>query len=470
MKNKNWIRDARFVSWWLDFTDLSWPNPDLTSKWEARAEMFQKQGANAVVMFGFHFRWDYLPVMDRVFGALREIAEICHAHELKVVEHHSATLVHRVRNAQDRHQIQKHNRHHVPFYPDSWENVRYKGRNLATWRQISARDDKPVFFERYTCECFCPNHPEFQESYLEYIAEHLRAVPVDAVMSDDLHFLPDVYSCSCEHCRKRFEEEEGEMLPAATDPLFWEDYENPQFQAWLRARYRWNAEHYQRLRAALPESVALWGCASSCLNPNLHQIGFSPQQFAPYFDAIFHEIYHRNQPDTHSQEIVSELAGFASLARYYDKPLVALCYVQRPEDLSRWLYLLEESNARPWISKQVRSGSVPTEEEILAEGFSFPNSERQLEPEVLQAIVFSERQRDRLGPAGAQDYVHEFRQFCFDMTSRGTRVHVLFDSLWENAKWELWECLWIPRSHTLTPKQEQSLADWQRRGLAIGFL
>jgi hypothetical protein len=48
---------------------------------------------------------------------------------------------------------------------------------------------------------------------------------------------------------ERFTEETGFQLPAADDASFWENRENPQFLAWLEARYRWNADHYRRLRA-----------------------------------------------------------------------------------------------------------------------------------------------------------------------------------------------------------------------------
>lgn len=468
-KETNWIQNARFTSWWLDFSDLGWPDPNLTRKWRQRARTFQEQGVNAVVMFGFHFRWDYIPVMERVLGALREIAEICREHHLKVVEHHSATLVHRVRSEQDRHEIRARNNHHVPFYPDGWENVVYRGKPVSDWRQISARDGEPVYFDRYTCECFCPNHPGYQEAYLDYIKRHLEAVPVDAIMSDDLHYLPDVYSCACGHCRARFEKEEGFRLPPANDRSFWENYERREFLAWLQARYRWNADHYKRLREALPRQVMLWGCASNCMDAGLSRMGFSPQHFAPHFDAIFHEIFHQNQPETHALQIASDLAGFASLARHYNKPLVALCYVNRPEDVGPWLHLLAHHQARPWISSQVRREDATPEEALLANGYSYPKGRKKGAHQALQAVIFSESHRDRLGPARAERYVESYRDLCLDILERGDEVHVLFDSLWENASPESWECLWVLDGEAVSPDREQTLRRWQENGLALGF-
>lgn len=469
MKSKQWLNSARFTSWWLDLSDLGWPDPKLTAKWRHRAETFQKQGVNAVVMFGFHFRWDYHSLFERVLGALREISEICHEHELKVVEHHSATLVHRVRSEEDRHEIRRRNAHHVPFYPDDWENASYQGEKMADWRQVSARDGEPVFYERYTCNCFCPNNPGYQKAYLDYIQRHVTAVPVDAVMSDDLHFLPDVYSCACPHCRRKFLEECGLDLPPAEDHRFWENRKNPAFLAWLEARYRWNAEHYKRLRQALPASILIWGCASDCLSPHLAQLGFSPQQFAEHWNAVFHEIFHQNQPETHSPEIISELVAFHSLARHYQKPLIALCYINAPENLPGWLNLLAQQGARPWISRQVRRENAVPEEQLLAHGFHFPKPPKaKAGPESVQAIVFSEKLRDRLEPEEAEVYVEQCRQLCNDLITRGSKPFLLFDSMWESASPDHWECLWTLDPRALDDERQAMVTAWQKGGLAVG--
>ena len=81
--------------------------------------------------------------------------------------------------------------------------------NLANSVQISARDGKPIYFDRYNSTSFCPNSPSHQEAYQKLIDGHIKHVQIDALMSDDLHFLPDEYSCVCEHCQKRFLKEAG---------------------------------------------------------------------------------------------------------------------------------------------------------------------------------------------------------------------------------------------------------------------
>ncbi len=432
MKSKNWINDAVFASWWLTWDDLSWPDPVLTARWKARAARFQERGINTVVMFGLHFRFDYFAHFERVFGLLREIADICHDHGLRVVEHHSATLVHRVRNRKDRLEIRERNFHHVPFYPDGWEHAYYGGKPMAAWRQVSARDGKPVFFERYTCECFCPNHPDYQHAYLDYIARHVEAVPIDACMSDDLHYLPDFYSCGCEHCRKRFFEEEGITLPSARDRGFWENFENPDFLKWIAARYRWNGDFYRRLRAALPSGIMLWGCASDAIDARVAGIAYSPQHYVPHWDAVFHEIVSTNRPGKDDVKIASDLAGFAGLAFQYDKPLIALFYPRDVDELKMWMQTATFHRARPWLSKQPRTPGTPTEEEMLRESITLPAyPEGDVEPPV--GIVFSESTRDRLGPRAPSDYVQPFRDLTERVCREGKRAVALFDGCWENG-------------------------------------
>jgi hypothetical protein len=235
----------------------------------------------------------------------------------------------------------------------------------------------------------------------------------------------------------------------------------------LQARYRWNADHYKRLRAALPPDILLWGCASNCINPGLAQLGFSPQLFAEHFDAIFHEIFHQNQPLTHEPEIVSDLVGFSSLAKHHKKPLVALCYVNQPEDLPGWLHLLAQEGARPWVSKQVRRDHAIPEEKLLAGGFHVGKAKKKMAQPV-QAIAFSEAFRDRLPPEQAEFYVDSYRQLCADLLGRGSQPHVLFDSMWETASPDSWECLWLLDPACLNERMQEIVEKWQENGLATG--
>ena len=56
----------RIASWWIRWKDLDWPNPDNIDNIKRRAEEMAKANVNAAMIFGTHFRWDYLPFFTRL--------------------------------------------------------------------------------------------------------------------------------------------------------------------------------------------------------------------------------------------------------------------------------------------------------------------------------------------------------------------------------------------------------------------
>lgn len=469
MKTNQWLNNARIITWWLDFSDLGWPDSRLTAKWENRAKYFHEKGVNTVVLSGFHFRWDYHPFFDRISGILGEITSLCHQHDLKVVEHHSATRIHRVRNEEERRRIHQRCQPHVAFYPDDWRDATYKSEKLADWRQISVRDGEPVFLKQEPSHCLCPNHPGFQKAYLDYIKDLFSVLPIDALAVDDLRFFPDVYSCGCQHCRERLLDEEGLELPPPGGRSFWENHQNPDFLTWLRTRCRWQEDHFKNLREALPPEVLLWGFFSSCVSPDQSSTAFSPQLFTGYFDAICYQIPAGVRLAWDREEIATELAGFASLAHAHHKPLFSRCQVASPEDVGPWLHLLAEHHSRPWISRQLGKPDAVPEEQLIAGGFHFERSKKKTLPESIQAIAFSEAFRDSLEPDEAEAYVESYRTLASDLLARGSDVHLLFDGIWQSVSPEYWECLWLLDSRSLSEEQAKCIEQWQEKGLAVGI-
>ena len=52
----------RISTWWIKMPDLYWPDPDNMDKIKRRAEGLAKADVTAAMIFGTHFRWDWLPV------------------------------------------------------------------------------------------------------------------------------------------------------------------------------------------------------------------------------------------------------------------------------------------------------------------------------------------------------------------------------------------------------------------------
>ena len=50
----------RAVSHWFNWNDLDYPNPDVEAKIDKLALEASRAGVNLAMVFGFHFRWDFI--------------------------------------------------------------------------------------------------------------------------------------------------------------------------------------------------------------------------------------------------------------------------------------------------------------------------------------------------------------------------------------------------------------------------
>jgi hypothetical protein len=160
-------RHFRAVSWWLTWDDLSWPNEALIDTIRRRADRCAASGVNCCILFGAHYRWDFLPLWGRLHDLFRFIAEELHQRQIVLFDHHSSVLTHRPRNREEALEIWHHNRHAVPFYPSrevaaTWQ---FNGSRLNDWRMIDVETGKAVFVSSYTAEQYCMNHSAFQDAY-----------------------------------------------------------------------------------------------------------------------------------------------------------------------------------------------------------------------------------------------------------------------------------------------------------------
>ena len=68
----------RAVSWWLTWEDLTWPNEALMDKIRQRADRCAASGVNCCILFGAHFRWDFMPLWGRLHDMIRFIGTELH--------------------------------------------------------------------------------------------------------------------------------------------------------------------------------------------------------------------------------------------------------------------------------------------------------------------------------------------------------------------------------------------------------
>jgi hypothetical protein len=454
MRSSKWLKNANFASWWYSWEDLQWPNVKIKDKWKRKAEIFSSSGINAVVAFGLHFRWDFVNYFTRHKEMLKDIIEICHEHDIKVVEHHSAVFNHRAHNNEEREHIATLQNDHLPLYPDSWENQTYKGMKMSDWRMFSHETGSPVFLKSYLAEVFCPNNPGFQEGYNTYIKELFADAEIDALMSDDVAFVPDMYACGCKHCLDKFYEKTGEKLPGASVKEFWYNYDNSLFQEWIKMRFESTSRHYERVNSVLPENIPLWGCSCSDMMPHRISQGASYEDWVNYCDAVFVEIYHKLDPQKDRARCVADIAAASSLAKYNNKELIVICYGRSIQDFEKWGEILKDFNARPWFCRMARDKNVLLEEELFKNGFPFlkniSNSDNKI------AVAYSMNLRRKLGHLD-NVYFEEFAQTCDKLWEEQGSFDVIFDKhcLVENSL--KYEKIYAPKLDALDPSMIEYL-------------
>ncbi len=422
----DWLKDVNMTSWWFSWDDMKWPADEVIARWKQRADIYKKAGVNAVTTFGVHFRWDWLNYWDKYDAMLKNMVDICHAREIKVADHHSNQLTHHVRSHEDRVKIANKQDHHLPLFPDSWQNQIINGKKLSEWRMVSAITKEPVYIETYNAEAFCPNNPDYKEEYYNYLKRLVKNTGIDAVMSDDTAFHPDIYSCACEHCRNKFKKYTGKSLPEVNDTIFWENYSSPLFQEWIQMRYDSISEFYKGVKQALPEGTALWAC--SCSDSHSYKVrqGCSMELWSENMDMIFAEMYHAFDLEKNPDDIICELAVVSSIADYRNKQALILAYSDEIKVFEKWAVLCQDYGVRPWFCRQVRKVPVVYEEETLKSGF--PKVKTDTAKPYTCGIVYSREVKNQYGEKDLS-YYFKFKETVLKSHNSGYHPQIIFDEL-----------------------------------------
>lgn len=107
----------RIATWWITWEDLNWPDPDTYDKIKARAEGLAKASVNTVMLFGTHFRWDWMPVFPLLHNYIKTVADELHKYGIKLFDHHSVNLVHRYSTQEEMLHVMRDSGPHLPFSP-----------------------------------------------------------------------------------------------------------------------------------------------------------------------------------------------------------------------------------------------------------------------------------------------------------------------------------------------------------------
>ena len=271
----------RIISWWIRWEDLNWPNQDTHDRIRRRADQLAAANANAAMVFGTHFRWDWLPFFEILHDYLATVAGELHARGIKLYDHYSVNLVHRYDTRAEMRDVILHSGPHLPFSPSrsaaaSWE---FNGSKLNDWRMINTLTGEALYLPQYTAEGFCIRNPEFVAAHNAYAKKLVADTGIDGMEADDTVYYVGYLGCGCRHCRAALKERAGVDLPPPDDFGFWGNWDNPAWRAWIDLRYEAAGDFHRQLRAVLPEKFRLSSCCTGSSSPISNNDACDARQF-----------------------------------------------------------------------------------------------------------------------------------------------------------------------------------------------
>ena len=248
-----------------------WYNDDEIFKYtqedfDARAKELADSGITIILTFSLtHFRLGYYPYWKEINECLRKIVVACHRYGIRVVEHHSSHLTHKLLveggwEAFDSN-LFTYSRGGAKY--DTWKKVypfltcdfHIDGKDLRSFSQVDGRTGEPLTTQ-YHSYGMCFNNPFYRKTYFAYLKD-VVATGIDGIMNDDVQYFGDGNGCACEHCRKLFFEETGYTLPTSKGwSSFFENYDDPAYIAWKRFKFA-STERFYRDLSALYESFGV---------------------------------------------------------------------------------------------------------------------------------------------------------------------------------------------------------------------
>lgn len=463
----------RAVSWWLTWEDFTWPNEALMDKIRRRADRCAESGVNCCMVFGAHFRWDFMPLWGRVHDLLRFTADELHQRKIALIDHHSSVLTHRPRNREEALNIWRRNRHHVPFYPSNETAATWMcdGAHMNDWRMLDVETGEPVYLPAYNAEQYCMNNPTFRGSYVRYVKRLLAETGIDGLMSDDGIFYADWRACSCKYCRERFERSYGHRLPPTTDTSFWGNRGNPAFGDWIQMRFETCAGFLIEIKKALPPGFPFLSCCSSSDGHNMPAYGMSYQDFIRACNLVMLEMTGSTPSieGTWGNRLPSQLLHLG-IAREHRAGCFGLGYGFFP-DTAFFVWALNKFlGSDCWFSSlkgrlnatDAQLGKIADDSELVHEGYNWEKTHTALftgEVDADTAVYFSRATRDYFGQCPA-DYVNDYYASIQELTSAG----VSFDVATSVPRLTERRLLVLSSAACLSSEERQSLVRYMEGG------
>lgn len=379
----------RIATWWYHLPDLQWPDPDNLDKVRRKAYAYAEANVSAAMLFGAHFRWDWLPFFPLLHDYIATVAEELHKYGVKLFDHHSVSLVHRYTTRAEMRHVMEDSQPHLPLSPtfEAAADWTWRGKKLNDWRMIDVSTRKPLWHPQYTGEGFCPRNPEYAESYREYVAYLISETGIDGLSADDARYFYGYNACACEHCRAELQRRAGIDLPPVEDKNFWGNWDNPAWLHWLDLRYETMGKFYEDLAKTLPEGFILTGCGAASSSPGALMNACDARVLKRGWNYINMELVgntppYKHDPLTGNSPIPQRVAHASHhQAAAWEGGVRAFCtaFAHSTASANHAWALCKLLDADAWIGTlKTRLGlprsildTLPCEEDIVGEAFGF---------------------------------------------------------------------------------------------------
>ena len=459
----------RALSWWLSLGDLEIGNNSVRDKILYRADEFARANADTAMVFGAHFRWDFLPYWDALHWYLHQTADALHERGIKLFDHHSATLTHRYNTQEELQKLMFTFMHHLPLVPsrETAETWQFNGQYLNSWRMLDASTGKAAQIKQYRAEQFCMNNPGFREAYFKYLEKLLSESGIDGLMCDDIIYFGGFYNCSCEYCRKRLDFE----LPPVQDNTFWGNWSNPDWLNYLEERRRSSGDFIEAVKNALPEKFPLTSCCTTGMYGGNNYTAQSVHEFVRGDNIINLEICGDEPGDT--CERLAANSYQAAAAEKYGSQVLAIGYGFFPDSAGHLWALNQMYGISTWFSTlngrlgltEEQLSLLPGDAEAVKPFFSFEKEHPELftgEFAFECAVYFSENTKtDSFFGACEQGATRDFRRVMERLTKMGIAAETIFDFPEDASSCR---CIILPSVVILTEQEESAMQKFLESG------
>ena len=467
----------RMISFWLRLDQIiRWPESEICDSILRRADAFAESGATAAVIFGAHFRWDYLPIFHLLHDQLCFLAETMHERGIGLIDHHSATLTRVFPTMKRRAEMWRVNNFHFSPDPEASADWTFHGRKMREWRMLDVFSGEAVFLENYCATEFCFNNPEFQESYREYLTRLLKDCPLDGLMCDDALYYPGFMACGCPHCLNKFG---VSTLPSAANTGFWGNWQSSGFRDWIAFRYQSVADFNHLVRSMLPQSSDFFysNCCADSTSANCNGTGMDYNRMAEASSVVELEMC-SNLPDPVSGRINDQIPRqlyHIAVADKHNRDCFGLGYgFSEPSAQAVWFFNSFLGIGTWFSSQKTRLGlpekilaTLPDDSEPPSRVFRFEKQHKTLFGELHHltenALYYSNATRCNYG-GDARDYSKDYDAACRALFEDGADPDVILDIPPPSAQYKT---LYIPSAACFGTKERVALDIWLKAGKRV---